>query len=148
VAFFGNYFFTRFGNYFRFSILMTSTFVIFFGSGVPVSRTSTFWYTFGEFIHFVRPASFVDFVKPLSKALRGLKTQRNIDFIISNLSKLCGVRNPLFPGMEVTQNNNNNNNNNNWELQKCVRELKFFSLLCQFFYPRKKRDSYHRGTHL
>merc|ERR1712008_232137 len=39
------------------SIIATSTFVIFFGSGVPVSRTSTFWYTLGEFIHFVRPAS-------------------------------------------------------------------------------------------
>ena len=39
------------------SITATSTFVIFLGSGVPVSRTSTFWYTLGLFIHFVLPAS-------------------------------------------------------------------------------------------
>ena len=43
--------------YFLSSITATSTFVIFLGSGVPVSRTSTFWYTLGLFIHFVRPAS-------------------------------------------------------------------------------------------
>ena len=43
--------------FFTSCIIATCTFVIFLGSSVPVSRTSTFWYTFGEFIHFVLPAS-------------------------------------------------------------------------------------------
>lgn len=53
------------------SNLMTSTFVIFFGSGVPVSRTSTFWYTFGELTHFVRPAPLVALAYWLNKAFNG-----------------------------------------------------------------------------
>lgn len=36
------------------SKVIISTFVIFLGSGVPVSSTSTFWYTFGELSHLVR----------------------------------------------------------------------------------------------
>ena len=51
---------------------MTCTFVIFLGSGVPVSNTSTFWYTLGEFTHFVFPAPLVAFANEASKALRGL----------------------------------------------------------------------------
>ena len=60
-------------NYFFESwIVMTCTFVIFLGSGVPVSNTSTFWYTFGEFTHFVFPAPLWAFANEASKALRGL----------------------------------------------------------------------------
>jgi hypothetical protein len=40
--------------YFEEEVMRVSTFVIFFGSEVPVSRISTFWYTLGEFSHRVR----------------------------------------------------------------------------------------------
>ena len=36
------------------SIRINSTLVIFRGSSVPVSKISTFWYTFGEFSHLDR----------------------------------------------------------------------------------------------
>ena len=42
------------------------------GSGVPVSNTSTFWYTLGEFTHFVFPAPLWAFANEASKAFRGL----------------------------------------------------------------------------
>lgn len=79
---------------------MTSTLVIFLGSGVPVSSTSTFWYTLGEFSHLERSVPLPERRYLLQKTHRKLELRT----LLKNLKPIQeGVLKPSNKNQQITR---------------------------------------------